>query len=116
MFQLNFISFYKKYLEKLADLLGVTNRTENSLEINPNSFRNFVYNKGGLTCPGRVTQLVGASSHTPKGYGFDSQSGHILRLGSVHRRQPIDVSLPHQCFPFLLPLNLKSVYISLGED
>ena len=27
-----------------------------------------------------VAQLVGVSSHTPKGCGFDSQSGHIPRL------------------------------------
>ena len=27
-----------------------------------------------------VVQLVGASSHTPEGWGFDSQSGHIPRL------------------------------------
>ena len=27
-----------------------------------------------------VAQLVGAFSHTPKGCGFDSQSGHITRL------------------------------------
>ena len=27
-----------------------------------------------------VAQLVGASSHRPKGHGFDSQSGHIPRL------------------------------------
>ena len=30
--------------------------------------------------PGRVVQLVGTSSHTPKCFGFDSQSGHIPRL------------------------------------
>ena len=30
--------------------------------------------------PGWVAQFVGASSHTPKGCGFDSQSGHRPRL------------------------------------
>ena len=29
---------------------------------------------------GWVAQLLGASSHTPKGCGLDSQSGHIHRL------------------------------------
>ena len=27
-----------------------------------------------------VAQLVGASSHRPKGHGFDSQSGYMPRL------------------------------------
>ena len=30
-------------------------------------------------CPGQVAQLVGTSSHTPKGCRFDSWSGHIPR-------------------------------------
>ena len=30
--------------------------------------------------PGWVAQLVGALSHTPKGCGFDPQSGHMPRL------------------------------------
>ena len=28
----------------------------------------------------RIIQLVGASFHTPKGWGFDSWSGHMPRL------------------------------------
>lgn len=28
-----------------------------------------------------LAQLVGASLHTPKGGGFGSRSGHMLRLG-----------------------------------
>ena len=31
-------------------------------------------------CPGQVAQFVGASSHTPKGCGFNSQPGHIPKL------------------------------------
>ena len=33
-----------------------------------------------VVCPGWVVPLVGALSCTPKGCGFSSQSGHILRL------------------------------------
>ena len=45
-----------------------------------------------------VAQLVGASSHKPKGCRFDPWSGHMpgLRVGSpvgACKRQPIDVSL-----------------------
>ena len=29
--------------------------------------------------PGRVAHLVGASFHTPKGFGFDPQSGHVWK-------------------------------------
>ena len=31
-------------------------------------------------CLSRVAQLVGVSTHTPKGYGFDPWWGHISRL------------------------------------
>lgn len=31
-------------------------------------------------CPGQVSKWVGTSSHTPKGGGFNSWSGHICRL------------------------------------
>ena len=30
-------------------------------------------------CSGHVPQLVGGSSHTPEGWGFDPQSGHVPR-------------------------------------
>ena len=33
-----------------------------------------------VLCPGWVAQLVLVSSLTPKGWGFDSQSGHKPRL------------------------------------
>ena len=84
-----------------------------------------------------MAQLAGASPQTPKGCGFDSQSGHtpilqvpspvrthtkvaVLSLAqSTGRRQPTD-----QCFSLNvsvsfslpLPLSLKSINISLGED
>ena len=35
---------------------------------------------GGNLGLGKVAQLVGASSHTPKDCGFNSQSGYIPRL------------------------------------
>ena len=69
-----------------------------------------------------MAQLVGASSHKPKGHEFDSHSGHIPRLqvwplvGVCERGSPlmflspIDVSFPS------LPLSLKSVGMSSGED
>ena len=65
-----------------------------------------------------VAQLVGESSHTPKGYGFDSQSGHIPRLwvqspdkahsGSSQLMFPshINVSL---CLFFSLPVPLNAM-------
>ena len=40
----------------------------------------FISLKISMLGPGRVGQWVGALSHTPKGCGFDSWSGHILRL------------------------------------
>ena len=33
--------------------------------------------KGSRPSPGRVAQLVGASSRVPQGYGFDPRSGHV---------------------------------------
>ena len=60
-------------------------------------------------CPGQVTQLVGASSHIPKGCRFDFRSGHQsrLRVGLIpsrgmYERQPID-----RCFSF------TSIFLSL---
>ena len=33
-----------------------------------------------MVCPGQLAQLVGASSHTPKGCGFNFWSAHVPRL------------------------------------
>ena len=60
--------------------------------------------------PGQGAQLVGMSSATPKGCGFDSQSGHMPRVSSsvpswgTCRRQLIYISLPH--LSLSLPLSL----------
>ena len=62
-----------------------------------------------------VTQLVGGSSCKLKGRGFDSKSGHVPRLWVL---VPV-VSLSHHVSFLLslsLPLSLKSVSVSLGED
>ena len=53
--------------------------------------------------PWLVAQLVGASSQTPKGWGFDSQSGHIPRF-QVPSSVDVQIGgsqmlfLSHQCF------------------
>ena len=73
-----------------------------------------------------VAQLVRASFHKSKGYGFDSQSGHMPRSWvqtpiRVHTRgdqllflSHIDVSLP---LSLSLPSPLsKSISMCLGED
>ena len=72
---------------------------------------------------GWVAHSVGASSHTPKGSGFNSWSGTYLscRFYSGQReygRQLTDVSLSHGCFFLSLsvPLSLKSINISPSED
>ena len=44
----------------------------------PRSFNVCILNK--QSCPGPVAQLVGASSCTLKGCGFDPPSGQVLRL------------------------------------
>ena len=67
-----------------------------------------------------VAQLVGVPSHTQKGYGFDSQSGHIPRLQvqslvwvhmipgtGVYERQPIDVPLSYQCVCVCVSLSVS---------
>ena len=46
---------------------------------------------------------------------------HQNAVGSIsgqgaYGRQSVDVSLSHQCFSLSLPLSLKSINISLGED
>ena len=80
---------------------------------------------------GQVAQLVGVSSHTPKGCGFKSQSGHISRLlGDLWSRFIQEAT--DWCFSFTsmfllslclsvpplihLLLSLKSTNIFLGED
>ena len=67
---------------------------------------------------GQVSELVGALSHTLKGCGCDSHSGHRPRLwvqspvgACMGGNQSMLLSLP-----FPLPLSLKSINISLGED
>ena len=48
-----------------------------------------------------------------KGRGFSSWSGHITRLqvqspvGTRTRRQPVDISLSHQCFSLSLSKAMK---------
>lgn len=61
-----------------------------------------------MNSPGWVVQLVGESSHTPKGPGFHSQSRHISSLWvpyqHVYGRKLIDVfhiSVSHSPFLFL---------------
>ena len=44
------------------------------------SNRHVVGPKNNTPWPGQVAQLVGASSHAPKGYKFNRWSGHIFRL------------------------------------
>ena len=60
--------------------------------------------------PGQMAQLLGASSHTPKGWGFDPWLGRLLEATDG-------------CFSFTLtflslptPLSQKSINISLVED
>ena len=66
--------------------------------------------------PGEAGQLVGACAGTPRGAGFDSRSGHVprLRVPSLVWEQLINVSLTPMFLS--LPLSLKSMNISLGED
>ena len=66
-----------------------------------------------------MVQLVGASPHTPKGCGFDSQSGHIPRLWVL---PPVRVHMEGNRPMFLshinvdLFLSLKPINIPSGED
>ena len=67
-------------------------------------------------------QLVGASSHTPKGYGFNPGSGNIPRLrvqslvgactGGNQLMFPPHISVVSLSFP----VSQKSINTSLGED
>ena len=68
--------------------------------------------------------MVGTSSHKLKVPGFDSWSGHMpglqVQFPGACKRQPIDVSLSHECFFLSLfpspSLSLKSINMSSGED
>ena len=42
--------------------------------------------------------------------------GRFRPYQGVYKKQPIDVSLLHGCFSPSLPLSLKSISISSGED
>ena len=77
--------------------------------------------------PGMGVQLIRASSHTPKDWGFDSWLGHIPRLWvqspvGMCRRGTRSMFLSHIDVSFSLSLSLppfvslKSINISLGED
>ena len=65
--------------------------------------------------------MVGASSCIPKGCGFHSPSGHIPRL-LVQSRLGRVLEATDRCFSLnvnvslSVPLSLKSINISLGED
>ena len=73
-----------------------------------------IYSNGKIDSPGWATQLIGASSPTPKGCRFDSWSGNIPRLWvqflvGVRRRgkwsmlpSHIKVSLSHLSFSLFL--------------
>ena len=75
-----------------------------------------------------MAQLVGVSSPRLRGWGFSSSSGtypgwgfHPWSLVREHaRRQPINISLSHQCFSLSLslPLSVKWQWkkMSSGED
>ena len=70
-----------------------------------------------------VAEALGALSHIPKGCGFDSGPGHIPRfwirspVRAHPRRQPIDVSLSHQCFSLFSSSAFKnSEKMFPGED
>ena len=79
--------------------------------------------KSSKRSPVQVAQLVGASSRTPKGCGFDSQSGHIPRL---QVQSPVTVStagcrsmfLSHIHVSLSLPSSFSKMNnkISSGED
>ena len=67
--------------------------------------------------PGPVAQLVGVSSHAPKGCGFNSRSGHIPRVW-VWSLVGAHSGGSQACFSLCLSLllSLKAINISLGED
>ena len=66
-----------------------------------------------------VAQLVGASSHKSKGHGFDSWSGHMPKLwvwSPVRACTRGNTSVFSPSFLPSLPLSLKSISMSSGED
>ena len=63
-----------------------------------------------MLSPDWVAQLVGTSSSTPKGCALGSIPGQ-----GAYRKQMIDVSLSSLSLS-PLPLSLKLINISLGED
>ena len=73
--------------------------------------------------PGRIALLIGVSSYIPKGCGFNSQSGHVPRslvrsLVEARVGSSQSMFLPHISvfLSLFLPLSLKSINISSGED
>ena len=73
--------------------------------------------------PGWVAQLVGASSCTPKGCRFDSQSGQIPRLWvqapvgeHLGGNQSMFLSHIDVCLSLFLLLSLKLINTSSDED
>ena len=62
----------------------------------PKSLTIFYFKKILSGFPGQVAQLVGASSHAPKGYRFNPQSQHIREA-------------TNQCFAPSLPLSLDQI-------
>ena len=66
-----------------------------------------------MLCPGQVARLVGGLSPTPNCYGLDSWLGHVQETTDP------SFSLTSMFFsshPPPLPLSLKSVSMSSGED
>ena len=72
-----------------------------------------------------MAQLVGALSHDLKGHGSDFRSGNTSLGGgfgprSEHLREESDrrfsLTLMFLSLPPSLPLSLKSISMSLGED
>ena len=72
-----------------------------------------------------MAQLVGVSSHKPKGHRFDSQSGHMPRLwvrslvgACVRGNQLMFLSHINGSLPLSLPslLSKKSISMSSGKD
>ena len=69
--------------------------------------------------PGQVVQLVGPLFCTPKGCGFDSQSGHIPRLqvqSLVRAHSEEDRLMFLSQNDVSLPTSLKSINIFSGEN
>ena len=76
----------------------------------------YILEKNKQTALAGVAQLLGASPPTPKGWGFDSQSGHMPRLKA---RSLVGLCMGGNQLMFLshsraslsLPLSLKSITI-----